>query len=456
MPTSPISVIRAGALLVVLVLTLSACTAVAPPSSAGPAAKPATPAYLPPLPTDQPITIRFENYNLASAGLGRDATLEMIASFEAAHPNVKVETKATGSEEMFPSIQAQIVAGDPQDIAQLVLREWDLNVEFLQPQDLNQLVSPDELAAHFKSEYPFHPRALKLTERAGKLQGLPYVFSTPTLFYNADLFKLAGLDPEKPPRTWEEAKQGGLQIKQRVPGAEGVYIQCIELDWCTQGLLRSNDGRVMNEERTKIMFGEQASVDVMTFWQGMVQAGAHPKLTEKEASEAFQAGKLGMLLTTSAYQSTLLKAAQGRFVVRATGQPSFGDKPTIPVNSGSGLAILATDPIKQRAAWELMKHLTSESAFTIITTKIGYLPLRTGIVDDDRYLKGWPNLPLIMSNLEQMDRLEPSYSYPGQNALQIRKLFLTAVQEILFQGKDAKATMSEAQTRAQELMPTGR
>jgi multiple sugar transport system substrate-binding protein len=192
---------------------------------------------------------------------------------------------------------------------------------------------------------------------------------------------------------------------------------------------------------------------VLTYWQGMVQSGAHPKLSEKEAQEAFQSGKLGMILTTSAYQSSLLKSAQGKFTVRATGQPSFGDKPSIPVNSGSGLAILATDPVKQRAAWELMKHLTSEQAFTIITTKIGYLPLRTGITEDDRYLKSWPNLPLIKSNLEQMERLEPSYSYPGQNALQIRKLFLTAVQEILLQNKDPKATLGEAQTRAQDLMP---
>jgi multiple sugar transport system substrate-binding protein len=435
-----------------MLLVLTACGPQAPSPAVGPASQ-AKPSYLAPLPTDRQITIKFENYNLASAGLGRDATLEMIASFEAAHPNVKVETKATGSEEMFPSIQAQLVAGDPPDIAQLVLREWDLNVEFLQPKDLRQLVSPDELNAHLQGQYPFHQRAVKLTERGDRLQGLAYVFSTPTLFYNADLFKQAGLDPERPPRTWEEAKKAGLQVKERVPGSEGVFIQCIELDWCTQGLLRSNDGRVMNEDRTKIMFGEAASVEVLTYWQGMVQAGAHPKLSEKESVEAFQAGKLGMLLTTSAQQSSLLKAAQGKFTVRATGQPSFGDKPSIPVNSGSGLAILSTDPVKQRAAWELMKHLTGEQAFTIITTKIGYLPLRTGITDDERYLKGWPNLPLIKSNLEQLERLEPSYSYPGQNALQIRKLFLTAVQEILLQNKDPKTTLGEAQTRAQDLMP---
>ena len=100
-----------------------------------------------------------------------------------------------------------------------------------------------------------------------------------------------------------------------------------------------------------------------------------------------------------------------------------------------------------------MKHLTSEQAFTIITAKIGYLPLRTGITEDDKYLKTWPNLSLIRSNLQQLERLEPSYSYPGQNALQIRKLFLTAVQEILLNGKDPKTTMQEAQTRAQDLMP---
>jgi len=410
-------------------------------------------AKLPPLPNDRTVTIRFENYNLASAGLGRDATLKMITDFEAKFPNIKVETKATGAQEIFPSVQAQLVAGDPPDLAQLLLREWDLNIEFLRPQDLREIVPADELNAHLGGQYPLHPRGLKLTERTGKLQGLAYVFSTPTLFYNAAIFEKVGLDPAKPPRTWADVKQAGDQIKQRAGGADGIYIQCIEQDWCTQGILRSNDARIMNEERTKILFGEPASVEAFTFWQGMVQSGAHAKMTEKDSTEAFQAGRLGMLLTTSANQSNLLKSAEGKFEVRATGMPSFGVKPAVPVDSGSSLAILATDPIKQRAAWELMKHLTSEQAFTIITTEIGYLPLRTGIIEDDRYLKPWKNLSLIRTNVEQMERLEPSYSYPGQNHLQIRKLFLSAVEEILFNNKDPKTTLQETQARAQDLMP---
>jgi len=439
--------------LLLLAVTLTACGG----GGSETTSTDATPAgaatsYPPPIPADKRVTIRFENYNLASAGLGRDATLKMIAEFEQRFPNIKVETKATGSQEIFPSIQAQIVAGDPPDIAQLLLREWDLNVEFLQPQVVTDIVPPEEWEAHLQGEYPLHPRGVKLTERDGKIQGLAYVFSTPTLFYNANLFRQAGLDPATPPKTWEEVKAAGEQIKQRT-GTDGVYIGCIELDWCTQGLLYSAGGRVMDESRNRVTFADAPSVEWFRFWQSMVKVGAHPNLSEQQATEAFQAGKLAMLLQTSAVQSSLLSAAKGKFEVRATGQPAFGSRTVVPVNSGSALAILAKEPEKQRAAWELMKFLTSERAFTIITSEIGYLPLRTGIVDDDRYLKNWSNRSLILPNLEQMQNLESTYSYPGQNHLQIRKLFLTAVQEILFEGKDPEKTLQDAQTRAQDLMP---
>jgi sn-glycerol 3-phosphate transport system substrate-binding protein len=40
----------------------------------------------------------------------------------------------------------------------------------------------------------------------GKLYSMPYNSSTPILYYNKDAFKKAGLDPEKPPRTWQEVE----------------------------------------------------------------------------------------------------------------------------------------------------------------------------------------------------------------------------------------------------------
>ncbi|HEU4368640.1 MAG TPA: extracellular solute-binding protein [Methylomirabilota bacterium] len=40
----------------------------------------------------------------------------------------------------------------------------------------------------------------------GKLYSMPYNSSTPILYYNKDAFKKAGLDPDKPPKTWQDVE----------------------------------------------------------------------------------------------------------------------------------------------------------------------------------------------------------------------------------------------------------
>jgi sn-glycerol 3-phosphate transport system substrate-binding protein len=46
----------------------------------------------------------------------------------------------------------------------------------------------------------------------GRLVSMPFNSSTPVTWYNKDAFKKAGLDPEKPPRTWEETWAAAKKI----------------------------------------------------------------------------------------------------------------------------------------------------------------------------------------------------------------------------------------------------
>jgi sn-glycerol 3-phosphate transport system substrate-binding protein len=46
----------------------------------------------------------------------------------------------------------------------------------------------------------------------GKLYSMPYNSSTPIFYYNKDAFKKAGLDPEKPPRTWQEVEASAKKL----------------------------------------------------------------------------------------------------------------------------------------------------------------------------------------------------------------------------------------------------
>jgi multiple sugar transport system substrate-binding protein len=279
------------------------------------------------------------------------------------------------------------------------------------------------------------------------------VFSTPTLFYNADIFRAAGLDPNRPPRTWDEMKAMGTQIRERT-GRPALYIACIELDWCTQSIHLSNGGRVLSQDRKTIMFGQPETVESLKIWQDLFTAGVHLKQTGAEALDSFSAGNLAMYVNTSAVQGRLIASAANKWDLKSGGLPAFGTKQVRPTNSGSGLAIMSNDPLKKRAAWELMKYLTTEESFVVITSEIGYLPLRPSIVNDARYLKDWvAKNPQILPNLEQLAGLEPSVAYPGDNHAQIRTIYLQAIQRVLLNGDDPERTMRDAAARGTELMP---
>ena len=439
---------------VIALLLISACM---PAQIAPPAATAVSQGFPPPLTADQKVTISFTNYNVAQAGIGKEATEQLVNEFMQQHPNIDVQFRPVLSPDITTKTQAEVVAGNPPDLAQLIMADVEFVAHDLAAKPLNTIVPNDEFQAYVKGEYPLHPRGLKLAELDGRLYGIPYVFSTPVLFYNADIFRQAGLDPNAPPTTWEQVKSYSQQIKART-GNLGIDIACMgagAADWCWQALVLSNGGRVLSEDRSTLMFGDEGSVGAASMWQDLVQSGVHPSsITTDFVGDGFGAGRIGMYLQTSAVQSALLAASSGKWELRTAMMPSFGDKPAKPTNSGSALFILSNDPLKQRAAWELMKFLTSEHGYTVIQSKIGYLPLRPGIVDDPRYLKDWvAQNPLVLPNLKQLDELEPWVGFPGPNAATIRTTMMKAVETVVMGGADAASTLQDAQARASQMMP---
>jgi multiple sugar transport system substrate-binding protein len=401
---------------------------------------------------EQPVTITFYNYNLASAGLGADATRKLIAEFMAANPNVTVEGIGYSSADAS-RIQADLAAGLPVDLVQTVFSDLDFAVQNFGAQALEDIAPAEEITAHLAG---MHPNGTKLGVLNGKTYGLAYTFSTPVLFYNADLFRAAGLDPENPPQTWDELKTAALAIEEKTEaeGFTGGITGPGAVDWLFQGVVRSNNGEVISRDRTTMKFAEPEAVEAVKMLRDLYDAGAYENYDFNGAIEGMAAGKLGMYLQTSALQSSLVSGAEGNYELRATTMPRFGEKPTRPNNSGSALTIHTTDPLKQRAAWELMKFLTSEHGYTVITSEIGYLPLRPAIVDDPKYLAGWVSEhPLVQPNLEQLDRLEPWDPMPGPNYRQIMKTMMDAVEMSVFGGADVEATLKDAQANAQALMP---
>ena len=403
------------------------------------------------IPEGETVEITFYSYNLGSAGVTADGTENLIAAFEAEHPNIKVEGIGVPAGEITSRVQADLVAGTPPDVAQLIFDDMDFLATNRIATPLEAIVPAEELEEHLGGMVS---NGVELGRFEGQTYGLAYTFSTPILFYNADLFRAAGLDPEQPPTNWDEVLEYSLAIREATD-AWGIFVATTgRFDWITQSLVLSNGGRVLSEDRTELMFGEPEAVGAIQQMRDLVDAGVMPNFTTAETLDAMSAGDLAMYVQSSAIQSTLVPPSIGNYELRAAAMPGFGDNEAVPTNSGSALFVITQDPLKQRAAWEFMKFVTSREGYTIITSEIGYLPLRPEIVEMDEYLAPYvAENPLILPNLEQLERLQPWVAFPGPNYRQIIQIMQDAVEASIFGDGDVAELMQAAEERASDLMP---
>ncbi|MBP2371825.1 ABC transporter substrate-binding protein [Pseudonocardia parietis] len=417
----------------------------------------------PELAPDQQVSITFESYNFGQAGPWTDTFNGLLARFHAEHPNITVTaqkpqgTSSNPAADAVSSVQTQAATGNAPDVAQIGFSDMGFVVDQVGAKPLDDLVGAEALSQALGGPNPYAPAAASLGEHNAKTYGMPFVLSTPVLYYNASLFTAAGLDPARPPATWTEVAEAATQIK-ATTGKEGAYADCVTTqakDWCLQSIIRSNGGRVLSEDRTTLQYAEPASVQAVSMLADMVESGASPKFSQQQAVETFARGELAMILESSSLQGTFGKGAKGAgWELHGAPTPSFGDTPAVPTNSGAALYVLSDDPAEQRAAWELITFLTSDEAFTQIAQNIGYLPLRTGLMDST--LKDWAAAnPTTGTNIEQLHRMEPWISFPGTDYLQIRDGMMDAVEQVVLQGADPQATLTEAQQRGQALIPTG-
>ncbi|MDR2372987.1 MAG: extracellular solute-binding protein [Bifidobacteriaceae bacterium] len=429
-------------------LALGACSTDQPASANGELAD---------LPADETVEITFESYNLGTAGAWTDTTQGLIDQFNADHPNIKVTGQPGDSAAgVAQSVQKQLLAGEAPEVAQIIFNELDYAINELGAANLTELVGQAALDEHFGGDYPFHERARVLSDWNGATYGIPYVFSTPVLWINETKLSQAGIDPATVDlTTWEAVAEVGAQVTEHT-GAPSISIACIVTggNWCMQSLFLSNGAQVLSEDRTTIGFGSDEAIEVVETFRDLAETGVLANQESNTMYESAARGDVALHVNTSAVQAMLMGGAQSEgWTLTATTLPAFGDKPVVPTNSGSTLMIFAQDPVKRAAAWEFIKFMTSQTAYEAITTKIGYLPLRSTMADEGGPLNEWvTSNPLVKPNLAQLDAISPWVSYPGSNYQQVDTVLATAIEDAVFYGADPAESMRQAAERAQELI----
>jgi len=442
-----------AALLAVGSLALAGC------ASASAADEPGTGAAgtLPTLGPDDQVDITFESYNLASAGIWGSTINDMLDEFMRLHPNIHVTGQPTQSAATAASVQQELLAGNAPDVAQITFDSIAYAISDLGAVDLTRLVGADGLAEEFGGEYPYNANAKVLADQDGSTYGLPYVFSTPVLWVNESMLQQAGVDPATVDlSTWDKVAAVAKQVSDST-GKPSMSITCLVAggNWCMQALFKSNGAAVLSDDRTTIEFGSAAAIDTVQTFRDMYTDGVLINEGTADMYTNFAKGDEVFHVDTSALQATFMAGAKaGGWTLNATTLPAFGTKPVVPTNSGSALMMFSTDPKKQAAAWELMKYFTSPDAYQVISTQIGYLPLRsTMATQPGGPLYDWVQAnPLVKPNLQQLDQLQPWVSYPGPEYAQVDTILAAAIENSIFQGADVQKTMTDVAARAQGMI----
>ncbi|PAM91739.1 ABC transporter substrate-binding protein, partial [Flavobacterium sp. IR1] len=128
---------------------------------------------------------------------------EAVAGFNAQSDTVEVEAVYHGRyEELLDQLRAVGRSSEAPSLVQVyeVGTKYMSDSGFITP--MQEFVDADGFDVSQLEE-----NILGYYELDGDLYSMPFNTSNAIMFYNKDMFKEAGLDPENPPRTFEEVKE---------------------------------------------------------------------------------------------------------------------------------------------------------------------------------------------------------------------------------------------------------
>jgi multiple sugar transport system substrate-binding protein len=146
------------------------------------------------------VTLRFSDWHLTESPW--DKTLaDAMALFEQRNPNIKVALEPVSYKDKETKYTVEIAAGKGPDVFHV--HAFSLPMFFAKgfAKDLTPFIEREGGAKFLE---PWYPICINLVNYKGKVHAMPGDYMSMVLIYNTELFKEAGLDPKKPPKTWEE------------------------------------------------------------------------------------------------------------------------------------------------------------------------------------------------------------------------------------------------------------
>lgn len=390
----------------------------------------------------EPVTIEYWQYFYETKVNLMD---ELIKEFQGNNSNITVVQKHFPYDSFQQKVAAAISAGTGPDIVNLY---YGWVPKYVKSGTLQELPEPAFSAE--KIESTFAPM-VKVNKINDKYYTVPTAVRTLGLFWNKDIFKANGLDPETPPKTLEELVDRAKKCTKVVNGKleiEGLTFQPSgQLHaWFRPVLLKQFGQEPISEDKKTVQWN--ASENGYKAFEFLVNLAKVDKVGEKDFftddSTAFISGKAALHIDGSYRLGSLATQAKD-LNYGVTVLPSYNGVET---SFGSfwtnGITTNATGS-KLDASVKFLEYLTSTEVMKTWTEKIGEIGAKTEIVNDPELLKDEKLAPFI-KQLPVAD----SYFYVDEDA--DRKALMDAIDQVLLNGMDPRKALDEATAQVQKLL----
>jgi multiple sugar transport system substrate-binding protein len=315
-----------------------------------------------PVKTGSAKTVTVSYFTFSAAPDHLNSLNALIKIFERQHPNIQVSYTTAPYSDYFTKLQTEIAGGNAPDAFELDYGNFYGYAHSGALRNLSTLAKADKA---FNAGV-YYPRAYSSFAVGGAQYGLPESFSDVLLFYNADLFKAAGVSLPTAKWTWKDEQAAAAKLTNTGKGVWGDFqpIQFYEF----YKVLAQNGGSFFNAAKTKATFDSPAGIAAAN-WLLQKPGKVMPTTEEMgglDDATMFKLGKLAMWHNGIWQFSAMADAPfHWNVVVEPAGK--------VKANHffANAVAISAKSPNAQ-AAWQWLKFLSASHASVNARVKSGW------------------------------------------------------------------------------------
>ncbi len=300
----------------------------------------------------------------------------------------------------------------------------------------------------------FYPAFMMNSRTGGKTWGVPFQRSTVVMYYNKELFKEAGLDPNKPPQTWAELKEAATKLTKKDAGGKvtqwGVQIPSSGFPyWLFQTLTTTNGAILANEAGTQVKFDDPKVIEALQYWVDLGKAGIHPPgvvewgTTPKDFFEK----KVAMMYTTTGNLTNVKNNAKFDFgVAMIPGNQRKGS----PTGGGNFFIFKKASPAQQEAAFKFIKWVTQPERAAQWSMDTGYVAVSESAYGTDTLRKYGRDFPAALVARDQLKVSVAEFSTHDNQ--RVTKALNDGLQAALTGTKSPAQAMQDAQREADRIL----